>query len=280
MQNKIFSAKLGKDFYQVGNRLVLSKEYLAKVKPKKITGTTMGELFERNGTNQVKLWMKMFGLYKEPFDPIYSQVGQCIEPKLRDYYSSLTNVKYQSYDPSKIKWDAFKDVPIFGGIPDGEPLDANGKVDEQNHRMIEIKTASIDSFIFNESNGFYYMQKDENGKPVVKLVDGKIPEWFTNNMIQIPESYLFQLNLYLYLRNATKGSFVVGFVPTDLYIRPQDFDVKTNKVCIVNCEQNRELFQKYIDYAKKWYETYITSGVSPALSQNDINWLQKAYDNN
>lgn len=279
MQSKIFSAKLGKDFYQVGNRLVLSKEYLAKVKPKKITGTTLGELFDRNGANQVKLWMKMFGIYKEPFESIYSQVGQCIEPKLRDYYSTLTNTKYQSYDPSKIKWDVFKDFPIFGGIPDGEPLDANGKIDEQNNRMLEIKTASIDSFVFNETNGFYYMQKDENGKPIIKMINGKIPEWFQNNIIKIPENYLFQLNLYLYLRNATKGSFVVGFVPTDLYVKPQEFDVKTNKVCIVNCEQNRDLFAKYIEYAKKWYDTYITSGVSPALSQNDINWLQKAYDN-
>ena len=279
MNNKIFKAKLNVDFFIINNRIVLSEQYKKNIKPKKLTGTRLGSIFE-NSSSQIKLWMQMFNLYNEPFDEIYSLVGQTIEPKLRNYYESLTHTKYLSYDPKKINWDLFSDLKIFGGIPDGEPLDNNSQIDYLNNkRMIEIKTASIDQFLFEKKNGFYYMQK-ENGLPIIKNKDAKYNSWFVDNKIIIPNNYLFQLSLYMYLKKVDIGAFIVGFVPTINYKNPGSYNVNSNEVRIVNYKLDLKKFDWYIDYAKKWWNTYITSGISPKLSEEDVKWFNEVYDNN
>ncbi|MBQ5543758.1 MAG: hypothetical protein IIT97_02350 [Mycoplasmataceae bacterium] len=278
MNNKIFKAKLNLDFFIINNRIVLSEAYKKNVTAKKLTGTRLGSIFE-DTSSQLKTWMQMFNLYSEPFDEIYSLVGQTIEPKLRDYYESLTNTSYLSYNPKKINWDLFKDSKIFGGIPDGEPLNNNSQIDYlNNQRMIEIKTASIDQFLFKKKNGFYYMQKD-NGLPIVKNKDLKYNSWFLNNKITIPNNYLFQLSLYMYLKKVELGAFIIGFVPTLNYKNPSSYDVISNEIRIVNYHLNLEKFQWYIDYATKWWNTYIDTGISPKLSQQDLDWFNEAYDN-
>ena len=98
MDNKIFKAKLNLDFFIINNRIVLSDAYKKNIKPKKITGTRLGSIFE-DSSSQVKTWMQMFNLYTEPFDEIYSLVGQTIEPKLRKYYEALVHTNYISYNP-------------------------------------------------------------------------------------------------------------------------------------------------------------------------------------
>lgn len=278
MDNKIFKAKLNLDFFIINNRIVLSEAYKKNIKPKKITGTRLGSIFE-DSSSQVKTWMQMFNLYTEPFDEIYSLVGQTIEPKLRKYYEALVHTNYISYNPKKINWDLFKDLKIFGGIPDGEPLNNNSQIDYlNNQRMIEIKTASIDQFLFEKKNGFYYMQK-EDGLPIIKNKDVKYNSWFLNNKISIPNNYLFQLSLYMYLKKVDLGAFIIGFVPTINYKDPKDYDVKSNEVRIVNYTLNLKKFQWYIDYATKWWNTYIDTGISPKLTQQDLDWFYEVYEN-
>ena len=278
MDNKIFKAKLNLDFFIINNRIVLSEAYKKNIKPKKITGTRLGSIFE-DSSSQVKTWMQMFNLYTEPFDEIYSLVGQTIEPKLRKYYETLVHTNYISYNPKKINWDLFKDLKIFGGIPDGEPLNNNSQIDYlNNQRMIEIKTASIDQFLFEKKNGFYYMQK-EDGLPIIKNKDVKYNSWFLNNKINIPNNYLFQLSLYMYLKKVDLGAFIIGFVPTTNYKDPKDYDVKSNEVRIVNYTLNLKKFQWYIDYATKWWNTYIDTGISPKLTQQDLDWFYEVYEN-
>ena len=144
--------------------------------------------------------------------------------------------------------------------------------------MIEIKTASIDQFLFEKKNGFYYMQK-EDGLPIIKNKDVKYNSWFLNNKINIPNNYLFQLSLYMYLKKVDLGAFIIGFVPTINYKDPKDYDVKSNEVRIVNYTLNLKKFQWYIDYATKWWNTYIDTGISPKLTQQDLDWFYEVYEN-
>jgi hypothetical protein len=69
----------------------------------------------------------------------------------------------------------FKENKIFGGIPDGEPLNDVMVVDYSNDKpMLEIKTSSIDSFVYKKDfNNCLKMQKDINGIPLVKEKNGK-----------------------------------------------------------------------------------------------------------
>jgi hypothetical protein len=69
----------------------------------------------------------------------------------------------------------FKENKIFGGIPDGEPVDSNNKLAyKDNKPMLEIKTTSKDSLVykFNKNNAME-MVKDENGLPKIKEPMGK-----------------------------------------------------------------------------------------------------------
>lgn len=274
----IFKAKLDVDFFIIENRFVLSDEYKKQVIPKKITGTRLGNIVADN-TSQIKAWMQMFNLYTEPFDPIYSEAGKVIEEKLRDYYVSLTNINYLSYDPKSVKWDLFSDNKIFGGIPDGEPTEDNQVNYDNKKRMLEAKTTSIDSFVFKKDSGFFVLQKDENGVPLVKLENGKYESWFNDEGIVVPPNYLFQLSLYMYLRKVEFGVFVIGFVPTLDYVKPELFDTSVNEVRVVNYQLDLSKFAWFIQYGTKWWNTYVTSGISPKLSQDDLNWFYEIYDN-
>lgn len=279
VKKQLFKAKLNVDFFIINNRFVLSDEYKKQIKPKKITGTRLGNIFLDN-TSQIKTWMQIFNLYAEPVDEIYSQAGSIIETKLRDYYIDLTKGKYLNYDPKTVKWDLFTENKIFGGIPDGEPTLNNKEIDYSNSkRMMEIKTSSIDSFVFKKENGIFVLQKDSDGVPLVKLPNGKYESWFSTSGISVPNNYLFQISLYMYLRNIELGVFIVGFVPTLDYVYPNNFDPKVNEVRIINYQLKTDKFKWFIDYATKWWNTYILSGISPELSEQDLQWFHEIYDN-
>jgi hypothetical protein len=46
---------------------------------------------------------------------------------------------------------------------------------------------------------------------------------------------------------------------------------------IVKIDLDLESFKTYIDYATKWYETYITKGISPVMTEADRKWLNEQY---
>lgn len=273
-----FKAKIKEDFIIENNIIKLTDKYLKnnKQKFKKITGSRLASILNKNKyVSPVKIWCMMTNLYFEEMDPILSNVGQVIEPKIKQHVENITKINYLSYDPFKVKWDIFSDNDIFGGIPDGEPS-VNGKVDySKNEPMLEIKTTSIDSFVYKTVDGVLKLQLDNKNVPLVKKVNGKKESWYENGVINIPIEYKLQLCLYLYLRNVTKGMFAIAFLEKEDYANPQEFNPENRHIELVEINLTLEKFDKVIEASKNWYNKYIKNGESPPLSVEDIKWLKE-----
>lgn len=273
-----FVKQKNKDFHIKDNKIFLDHNYFEanKNKFKKITGSRFASIFEINKyTSPFKVWTTMVNIFKDVMDPTLSIVGSTIEPKLRDYASKHLNTQYLVYEPAKVKWDIFKDNDYFGGIPDGEPCDNNGKLDYSKGLMVEIKTSSADKLVYETINNSLVMKKDEKGFPVVKEEDGKKNEWFFNGKIVIPNEYRLQLGLYLYLRNQASGYFVIGFLRPEDYAKPEAFVAEDHEIHIVKMNIKRSEIEQYINYAKQWYDKYIKTGISPEMTENDKRWLKQ-----
>lgn len=266
------------DFSVSNDKILLNKEYLQKNKKlfKKITGTRFSAILGLSKyTSPFKTWTIMTNLYKETIDPTLAKVGNAIEPKVREYVEGQLNCKYMVYNPIAVKWDVFQDNPIFGGIPDGEPINESHLIDYSKFPMLEIKTSSIDSFIYKRVDNCLQMQKDENGYPVIKQRNQKIQSWFDqNNNIKIPVEYQYQLGLYMYLRKINYGMFAVAFLNQEDYVNPEKFDANNHQIYLVKAKSiNNEQFVSDIAFAKKWYQDYIETGISPKMTEEDKKWL-------
>lgn len=272
------------DFNIKDDQIILSKRYLDSSKKyfKKITGTRFGSILNLNKyASPFKTWTIMVNIFKDVMDPTLAKVGNTIEPKIRDYVQQKINCKYLFYNPSEIGWDVFKDNEIFGGIPDGEPVNENSQVDYSKYPMLEIKTSSIDSFVYERKNNALYMKKDFKGFPVVKQKNQKMDSWFNvNKQIEIPVEYQYQLGLYMYLRNTTKGMFAVAFLKPENYVYPEKYVIDPELVYIVDASMiNREEVSKAIEKATEWYNKYIKTGISPKMTMNDKLWLRSELGN-
>lgn len=274
-----FKAKQNKDFIIVNNKIKLTDEYLSqnKLKFKKITGSRFASVLNKNKyVSPAKVWAMMTNLYFEEMDETLSYVGNVIEPKIKDYVQKTTNINYKQYNPKEVKWDVFDSEKIFGGIPDGEPVNEIGNVDySTNLPMLEIKTTSIDSFVYKTVNGVLKMQKDPNNIPLIKQKNQKKESWYENDKIVIPDEYKLQLSLYLYLRNISKGLFAIAFLEKEDYTYPEKFDANQRTIELVELELDRKNFGELIKYCENWYNDYIITGTSPELSEKDILWLKE-----
>ncbi len=283
IRNMPFVKKNNSDFKIENNRIVLSKEYLEQNKFlfKKITGTRFASILKLNKyASPVKTWATIVNIYKESIDPTLAKVGNAIEPKIRDYVQSVLGCKYLCHNPFEVKWDAFKEDQYFGGIPDGEPVDSNGKIDYSKFPMLEVKTSSIDAFVYKKVNNVLQMQKDDNGYPLVKQTNQKKDSWFTNGEICIPDEYKYQLALYMYLRNITKGMFAVAFLTGEDYVHPENYKVNDRHVYLVEMNlTNRTKLEQQIEYARNWYKEFVEKGISPELSIDDRKWLNNELIN-
>ncbi len=273
-----FIKKINEDFYFEDNCLKLSKQYFEsnKWKFKKITGSRFGSVIGLNEyCSPFKIWCIMTGLYIEPMDEMISRAGCIIEPKIKDYVSKITGINYIQYDSKKVGFDIFKENKIFGGIPDGEPI-INNVVDYSNDkRMLEIKTTSIDSFLYKKIDNLLVLQKDENDHPIVKSKGTKKQKWFkNNNEVIVPVEYECQLSLYCYLRGINKGLFAICFLETEDYINPELCDVYKRDIQLVNLDIDMDKFKILIDKANKWYVDFIETGISPKLNSEDLNFLK------
>ena len=279
-----FIKQLNKDFFIKNNHIYLSPEYVKnnKYRFKKITGTTFGSILGLNKyKSPLKTWTIMVGIYQEKMDPLLAKVGQVIELKIRDYAQQKLNLKFKSYDPREINYDVFKEDNVYGGIPDGEPVDESGKISYTNNKpMLEVKTSSYDSLVYKHDNeNSLRMVFDENNLPVVKIPGGKRAEWFdTNQKIVVPLEYKYQLGLYLYLRKAKNGVFAIGFLKKEDYKYFDNFDVNQHEIHLVNFSiKDYSELEKSINYGREWYAKYIKNEYhSPKItSKNDIDWLKK-----
>lgn len=175
-----FIKKTSESFKVIGNQIVLTDQFMEanKAKFKKITGSRFASILNMNNfSSPVKTWAIMVGIYSEPMDKMIADAGNIIEPKIKDYVEQKTGIKYKQYNPFEINFDVFSDIEIFGGIPDGEPINAENKVDYTNHPMLEIKTTAIDSFMYKKEGTIFVLQKDENNAPIVKSEGTKREKW-------------------------------------------------------------------------------------------------------
>lgn len=280
-----FTKQLNKDFYIKDNRIYLSDEYYRKNNKyfKKITGSRFASILKLNQyTSPVQAWCTIVNIYKEDMDPTLANVGNCIEPKIREYVSSLTNIKFKTYIPSQINWNVFKD-DVFGGIPDGEPINEKGEFAyDIGLPMLEIKTSSEDKLAYENVNGSLRMKKDKNGYPIVKEIGGKKKTWYLDGKFKISNEYRFQLLLYLYLRKAKNGMFAVAFLKPEDYAHPENFDPKTHEIYIANLKIDNEYNLKTaIEYGREWYKKYIIDNhFSMILDENDKKWLKEELGDN
>ncbi|MDR0826123.1 MAG: YqaJ viral recombinase family protein [Mycoplasmataceae bacterium] len=261
------------------NQVVLDPAYLQQSKNyfKKITGTRFASVLGYNKYNSpFKTWMGMVNLYKDVMDPTLAKVGNTIEPMVRDYVEKKLGINFKVYNPMAIGWDVFKENQIFGGIPDGEPINANGIVDYTNDKpMLEVKTSSIDSFVYKKTNNELKMQFDFNGYPQIKEPNGKRNSWFNNNDIVIPMEYRMQLGLYLYLRNINHGVFAIAFLTPRDYKNPEGFNADNHELRIVDFTVKLEIVSQFVKQATDWYNKYIVTGISPEMTPEDQMWLDQ-----
>lgn len=268
-----FIKQKNKDFYIRDEKIVLSDEYKQKFshKFKKITGSRLSNVLGLSEmTSSFKTWCTMVNIYQEPMDEMLANAGNVIEPKIRDWVQIHTNKQYLVHDPKKCQFDIFKDNKIFGGIPDGEPI-KDGKIDYSGDgRILEIKTSSIDSFLYKKVDHVFVLQKDENNYPIVKSPGTKRQKWFdTNNNVIIPKEYMFQLGLYCYLKGVNKGLFAICFLTKQDYKEPDLCDVNNREIQLVEFDVNLQEFAKWIKIAEQWYEDHIVTGISPIMNEED-----------
>lgn len=195
----------------------------------------------------------MVNIYKDEIDPTLAKVGSIVEYKVRDFVSNILNIKFRSYNPKDIGFDLFKDNEIFGGIPDGEPIDENGNISYKNNKpMLEIKTTSADIFVYKKINNSLILLKDEFGYPIVKQKDAKKKLLLIKNEIKIPIEYQCQLLLYLHLRNVNFGIFAFAFLEKEDYKYPENFDPYKRDIHVVEMriKNNTELLN-LINYVQR-----------------------------
>ena len=278
----IFTKQLNKDFFIKDNRLCLSPDYIQRNKKyfKKITGSRFYSILgESKYSSPVKTWAQMVNIYKEDIDPTIAKAGWTIEPIMRQYVENNYDIKFKFWDAAEIKYDCFHDNEIFGGIPDGEPIDSNGNfLYKEGAPMLEIKTSSEDKLKFVTLNNNLVMQKDQSGRPIVVNAGAKKKEWLdSNGNAVIPREYVYQLALYLYLRKATKGLFAVCFLKPDDYVNPEKFDINHANLLFVEMDlKNIKWIDKEIEKAKAWYNKHMSGEyISPELTYADKEWLRQ-----
>lgn len=274
-----FIKELNKDFYLEEDHIVLDKQYLQsnRWRFKKATGSRFSGLLGKSKFNTpFKVWCQIVGIYKEDMDPMRAKAGIVVEPKVREFLSQALNTKFKSYDPKEVNWDVLgTPKSIFGGIPDGEPIDAAGNLDYASGKpMIEIKTIAIDKFVNKKVKGVFEIQKD-NGYPLIKTPGaGKLEKLNANGELDVSMDYKLQLGLYLYLRKVRYGLFAYCFVTTDEFVHPEKV-VASNDNIMCSTLTIDDSFKHYLDQAQAWYKEFVDTGTSPKMEESDRQWLKE-----
>lgn len=271
--------------------LTLNPEYLKIVKLKKITGSRLGALMGADSfKTPFQVWCEMTGLYKEISDDFMTKAGAYIEDKIFNYVSqqkAKEGMKWASFDATERNFDEFDgSVPgfakneVFGGLLDGVPQNDHTPV-------LEIKTCAKNKWKwkFDPSLGDgMFVEKDNKGFPVVKIVNGGYTKWFNaKNQITPPKTYAFQLGLYCYLTKNDKGMFAVSFLNDKDYVDPQNFVPNKDNTIILEATKFdlKQFEEQVIKPLTEWYNDHIKSATSPTMTPKDVAWFSKAigYDN-
>lgn len=84
------------------------------LKQKKITGTRLATVLGLNKFNSpFSAWAEMTGLYKPVIPDKYLKVGQILEKTIIKEIEDMYNFNIKTFDKNEIKFDNFKENPIF-----------------------------------------------------------------------------------------------------------------------------------------------------------------------
>lgn len=268
-------------FTIVDNHIQLNKDYILKNawKFKKITGSKLSAVLGKNSfQSPFKIWLVITNLWEEKMDPLY-QAGNVIEPKIRDYVATTFGYNFIVHNPINVKWNVFsKDSTVFGGIPDGELCDQNQqRIIGDDGLILEIKTASRNSFQWKQTETGLAVVRDENGLPVTKEENGGLRKWGGPNNWKIPIDYRLQLALYLYLRKQSHGMFAFTFLENDDYIHPEKFVATKDNIHIVKFNIDVDKLGPVFSQAEAWYNKYVKTGISPQITAEDYRWFMNEY---
>jgi predicted phage-related endonuclease len=211
-------------------------------RPKRITGTRFASILGLDRWNTpFKTWCAITRTYEEPFeDNKYTIAGKTIEPKVINY---LNKVYYQGHlkSPTDIygedyfrkTWgNFFPESDIFGGMWDALLYDENGKVDS----VIEIKTT------------------------------GRVEDWVDG----APPHYALQASLYAYLLGIDNVVMVASFLEDKDYEHPEDFEPSVSNTIVdeFKVSERYPQFQKFIDFAREWWNKHVVTGISPDFDES------------
>lgn len=229
--------------------------YFETWKPKKITGSKMGGIFNVSEfSTPFKIACELARIY--PGDPPnkYIDAGNILEPVLRDYLGrsvtrmlgNLLNIPSDSkiavelpVDKEFCQYDHFHDNRLFGGMVDGY-IQVNGKRDS----ILEIKTSG---------NKEKWM--DEDG-----------------NIAIVPLSYMMQASLYAELSHLDRIIFLIGFLEEEDYKWPSRWIPNENNTYIIVVDKLSDISEK-MDEAEVWYKEYILNGYTPEWTEKDAELL-------
>lgn len=235
----------------VGNHI----EVTPPKKPLKITGTRFAAILGYNKwSTPFKCWCEITRTYKEPFvDTIYTIAGKAIEPKQADYmktayamYNLKTPTDIFGEDYFKRTWgDFFGEFKTFGGMWD-------------------------------------YLLYDETGKPTAVL-EMKTTKRSEDWLEDIPEYYALQAALYAYLLGVDDVIMVASFLESKDYDDPESFVPSAGNTITVEFKVSERYpnFKAMVDAAQDWWDTYVTTGISPDYDEKlDADILANLRTNN
>mgnify|MGYP002519624064 CR=1 FL=1 len=222
-------------------------------KPLKITGTRFAAILGYNKwSTPFKCWCEITRTYKEPFvDTIYTAAGKVIEPKQAEYmktsyamYNLKTPTDIFGEDYFKKTWgDFFGDVPIFGGMWD------------------------------------YRLDDDCKPTAVLEMKTTKRSEDWADD---IPEYYALQAALYAYLLGVDDVIMVASFLDTKDYEEPEKFVPCANNTITVEFKVSERYpnFHRMVAQAQAWWNTHVTTGISPDYDEKKDTDFLKALRTN
>lgn len=223
-------------------------------KLKKISGTFFSTVLGADPwKTPFEAWCKSTRTWEAPFEGNkYTNAGEIIEPKVFEFLRTsmgfgdrvVTPTDMYGEDYFKKTWgDFFPESNVFSGMWDALIRDENGNIEY----VVEVKTVQVD------------------GR------SGSLNERWKNG--QAPHYQALQASLYAYLLNVDKVLMVAVALEDNKgdYKYPEQVvpSYANNNVYIDEFKVTERYpnFALYIETAKKWWNDYVLTGISPEFDE-------------
>lgn len=227
------------------DKKIITINDLSKVTPKKISGTNFGVVLGVNTySTPFQAWCDMMRVYKKPFvETLETKAGKEIEGRQAKYIKEKYNLvgltspedKFGSNYFNRTRGDFFPMEDYFQGMWDFINVDPRT---DKITSVIEMKTT-----------------KEKNYE-----------KWSR----EVPPYYMLQVGLYAYLLKVEKFVVVASFLKDEDYLEPLKFVPNEQNTKIMPYTMSKK-FPKFYEYyimpAKKWWNDYIVTGVSPMYDE-------------